>query len=75
MVICGATPSFARSGVPDKTEDRPVTGVVKLLSAPIDLSAGTLQALAAKHTEVLENGDDFWPKTVDAVMSGADPSQ
>ena len=69
MVICNATPSFARSGVPDKTEDRLVTGVVKLLSAPIDLSAGTLQALAAKHAEVLENGDDFWPKTVDAVMS------
>ena len=42
---------------------------MKLLSAPIDLSAGTLKALADKHAEVLENGDDFWPKTVDAVMS------
>ena len=69
MTICGATPSLARPGVPDKTEDRLVIGVVKLLSAPIDLSPGILEALAAKRSEVLETGDDFWPKTVDAVMS------
>jgi hypothetical protein len=68
-IICAATPSLAGSGVPDRTEDRLVTGVVKLLSAPIDLSPGALDALAAKHAEILEPGDDFWPKTVDAIMS------
>ncbi|WP_174512575.1 hypothetical protein [Methylocella tundrae] len=69
MVICSAMPSLARSGLPDRTEDRLVTGVVKLLSAPIDLSPSVLGALAAKHAEVLEPGDDFWPKTVDTIMS------
>jgi hypothetical protein len=69
MVLCSAPPSLARSGVPDRTEDRLVTGVVKLLSAPIDLSPSVLEALAAKHAEVLDLGDDFWPKTVDAIMS------
>jgi hypothetical protein len=67
--ICSLTPSLARSRVPDKTEDRLVVGVVKLLSGPIDLSPSVLEALAAKHSEVLEPGDDFWPKTVDAIMS------
>ena len=69
MAVCGAMSSLARSGVPDRTEDRLVVGVVKLLSAPIDPSRNLLEALAAKHAEVLETGDDFWPKTVDAVMS------
>src|SRR5260370_36149457 len=69
MVICSATPSLARSGVPDGTEDRLVTGVVKLLSAPIDVSPSVLGALAAKHAEVLEPGDDFWRKTVGAILS------
>ena len=69
MVIWSAVPSLARSGVPDRTEDRLATGLVKLLSAPIDLSPGILGALAAKRGEVLEPGDDFWPKTVDAVMT------
>jgi len=68
-IICTATPSLAGSGAPDRTEDRLVTGVVKLLSAPIDLSPGVLDALAAKHAEILEPGDDFWPRTVDAIMS------
>jgi hypothetical protein len=67
--ICGATPSLARSGVPDRTEDRLVIGVVKLLSGPLDRSRAVLEALATKHAEVLEPGDDFWPKTVDAIMS------
>ena len=69
MAVWGAVSSLARSGVPDRTEDRLVIGVVKLLSAPIDLSRNVLEALAAKHAEVLETGDDFWPKTVDAIMS------
>jgi|GEM_PF-3859171 len=69
IAIGGAVSSFARSGVPDRTEDRLAAGVVRLLSAPIDLSRNILEALAAKHGEVLGTGDDFWPKTVDAVMS------
>jgi hypothetical protein len=69
MVICSATPSRARSGVPDSTEDRLATGVVKLLSAPIDLSPSVLEALAAKHVEVLDPGDDFWPKIVNAIAT------
>jgi hypothetical protein len=69
MVICSATLSLVRSGAPNRTEDRLVTGVVKLLSAPIDLPPSVLGALAAKHAEVLEPGDDTWPKTVNAIMS------
>src|SRR5258708_819426 len=69
MAVFGAMSSLARSGVSDRTEDRLCIGVVKLLSAAIDLSRNVLETLAAKHAEVLETGDDFWPKTVDAVMS------
>ena len=69
MVICSVTPSLARSGVPDRTEDQLVTGVVKLLSAPIDLSPSVLRALAAKHAKFWSRETIFWPKTVDAIMS------
>src|SRR5262249_39557698 len=75
MAVFGAASSLARSGVPDGTEDRLVVGVVKLLSAPIDLSRNVLEALAAKHAEILELGDDFWPKTVDAIMSRREVQQ
>ncbi|WP_439406141.1 hypothetical protein ACNJX9_32740 [Bradyrhizobium sp. DASA03076] len=69
MGVFGAMSPLARSGVPDRAEDRLAVGVVKLLSAPIDLSRNVLETLAAKHAEVLEMGDDFWPKTIDAIMS------
>ncbi|SCB28427.1 hypothetical protein GA0061099_1004154 [Bradyrhizobium yuanmingense] len=64
-----ATASAFGAEIPSQAEDRFVAGLVKLLSAPVDLAPGVLSALAEKQGEVLETGDAFWPSVVGTVTA------